>query len=466
MSGIFGVVSKKNCISTLYYGTDYHSHMGTAFGGIAYINESGTPVKKIRDISNSQFKSKFHVCSDKLSSGYGIGSISDKDPQPLAFKSRLGRYAICCSGMVTNKEELAAELIKRHCSFNEIENNSINTTELVANLINQKDNIIDGIVYMQECIKGSVSLLLLTPDGIYCARDKNGITPLVIGQSEDETAVASESCSFPNRGISIKKFMEPGEIAFIGKDGISTKKPGNKNCRICSFLWIYTGFPASSYENINVEAVRENCGRFLAKRDRIRPNLVAGVPDSGISHAIGYAIEAGIPYRRVLMKYTPGYGRSYTPLTQDKRDRIALMKLIADSEIINGNSIVLCEDSIVRGTQLKNYTISKLKDAGAKDIHVRSACPPIMFPCKYMLSTRTTKELIARQAIRHIEGKDISDISEYLDSSSEKYKKMVSWIAEHIGVSSLRYQLLDDTIAAIGLPKHRLCTYCWTGEEI
>jgi len=351
-------------------------------------------------------------------------------------------------------------------SFSEIERGDINTTELVANLINQGRSVINGIERMYDKIVGSISLLLLTKKGIYCARDKTGVTPLIVGQKEGEIAVTSETCAFPNLGFTIKKYIAPGEIVFISKKGFEEKKKGRQQGNICAFLWIYTGFPASSYEGINVEKTRENCGKFLAKRDNVKADLVSGVPDSGVSHAIGYAIESKLPFRRVLLKYTPGYGRSYTPLSQDIRDRIALMKLIANEAIANGNRIILCEDSIVRGTQLKNYTIAKLMKAGAKEVHIRPACPPLLFPCIYNLSTRSLDELVARRAIRAIEGKDTEDISEYLNPTSEKYKKMVEWIANDIGASSLKYQLLDDMVKAIGLPKENLCLYCWIGKGI
>lgn len=465
MSGLFGVVSNNNCISSLYYGTDYHSHLGTEYGGIAFIDENGLPVKKIRDIANTQFKSKFYEGSDEIKSKLGIGVISDKDPQPLSFESKFGPYAICCAGLVTNKDVLVKQLIRKGISFSELTNGNINTTELVAYLINQEENIIDGIERMYDKINGSISLLLLIKEGIYCARDRNGVTPLVIGEKERELAVTSETCAFPNLGFKIKKFIEPGETVFISRKGIEGKNEGNNFNKICAFLWIYTGFPASSYEGINVEKVRENCGRFLAKRDNVKVDLVSGVPDSGTAHAIGYAMESGKPFRRVLFKYTPGYGRSYTPLSQDLRDRIALMKLIANADIANGNRIILCEDSIVRGTQLKNFTITKLKDAGAKEVHVRPACPPLMFPCIYNLSTRSISELAARKAIRALEGKDIEDISEYLDPNSKKYKEMVDWIAKDLGVTSLKYQLLEDMVKAIGLPKDKLCLYCWIGKD-
>ncbi len=465
MSGLFGIISNKNCISSLYYGTDYHSHLGTEYGGIAFIDENGMPVKKIHDINNSQFKSKFYEGSDIINSNLGIGVISDKDPQPLCFKSKFGPFAICCAGLVTNKDELAKSLINKGIPFSELDRGEINTTELIANLINQGNSIIDGIEKMYDKIKGSISLLMLTKEGIYCSRDRNGVTPLIIGDKEDEIAVASETCSFNNMGFKIKKFIEPGEIVFISQKGIEEVKNANNSKKICAFLWIYTGFPASSYEGINVEKVRENCGQFLARRDNVKIDIVSGVPDSGTGHAIGYAMESGKPFRRVLIKYTPGYGRSYTPLSQEVRDHVALMKLIANDEIIRDNRIILCEDSIVRGTQLKNFTITKLKDAGAKEIHIRPACPPLMFPCIYNLSTRSIKELAARKAIRALEGMDTEDISEYLIPKSRKYKEMIDWISEDLGATSLRYQLLDDMVKAIGLPKEKLCLYCWTGED-
>jgi amidophosphoribosyltransferase len=395
----------------------------------------------------------------------GIGVISDKYPQPLSFKSRFGPFEICTAGLVNNKAVLVKKLIRKGILFGDISHGDINTTELIANLINLSSSLDEGLEKMYELIKGSVSILLLTREGIYCIRDKYGVTPLVIGSNDDEIAVASESCAFHNLEFKIIKYLEPGEIILINKDGIKEIKQGENSHKICSFLWIYTGFPASTYEGINVEEVREKCGRFLAKRDKVKADLVSGVPDSGTSHAIGYALESGIPYRRVLVKYTSGYGRSYTPLTQKERNHVALMKLIANENIIKDNRIILCEDSIVRGTQLRNYTITKLKMAGSKEIHVRPACPALMFPCIFNRSTRSINELAARKAIRSIEGKDIDDVSEYINSKSSKYKRMIDWIAKDLGVTSLQYQHIDDMVEAIGLPKKKLCLYCWNGKN-
>ena len=324
---------------------------------------------------------------------------------------------------------------------------------------------INTIEKMFEVIEGSCSLLLLTEEGIFAARDRMGYTPLAIGRQDDNWAVTSESCAFANLGYDTVKNLEPGEIVLINETGLVPQRAGESQKQICSFLWIYTGFPASSYEGINVEAVRERCGRALARRDKdIGVDVVSGVPDSGVAHAIGYAMESGKPYRRPLIKYTPGYGRSYTPPLQEMRDLIAKMKLVPIRDIIAGHRIVVCEDSIVRGTQLKNFAINKLWSCGATEVHVRPACPPLMFPCKFCLSTRSTNELVARRAIRALEGKDIEDVSEYVDPSNEKYEKMVKWIERDLEVTTLRYQDIGDMIEAIGLPREKLCLYCWTGE--
>ncbi|UCC99480.1 MAG: amidophosphoribosyltransferase [Phycisphaerales bacterium] len=464
MSGIFGVVSKGNCIDTLFYGTDYHSHLGTEFGGMAVLGEEFT--RHIRDVSQSQFKSKFYDDYRHMKGNKGIGVISASDEQPIYLNSKFGPFSIATNGIVENAEELTAKLLSKGISFSEVSSKGVNTTELIAKLISQGNNLIDGIERMFDAIEGSISLLLLNRAGIYAARDRFGYTPLVIGKRQDAWAVTSETCAFPNNGFEIARNLEPGEIVLINEDGVVQRRPGGGGVdQICAFLWIYTGFPASSYEGVNVEIVRERSGRYLAKRDAdIDVDLVSGVPDSGFGHGLGYAMESGKPFRRPLVKYTPGYGRSYTPPSQQTRDLIAKMKLIPIKEVIEGNSIVVCEDSIVRGTQLKNFTIKKLWDCGAREIHVRPACPPLMFPCRFNLSTRSTSELAARKAIRAIEGHDIKDVSQYIDGNSKKYKKMVEWIAKDLDVSTLRYQTVDDMVKSIGCPKDKLCLYCWTGE--
>ena len=464
MSGIFGVVSKKSCAETLFYGTDYHSHLGTEYGGMATLGEDFT--RQIHDVSQSQFKSKFYDDYKRMNGNKGIGVISALDEQPIYLNSKFGPFCLVTNGIVENMEQLATKLLKKGISFSEVSKKAVNTTELIAKLINQGNDLVDGIENMFDAIEGSCSLLLLNRAGVYAARDRFGYTPLIAGRREDAWAVTSETSAFPNNGFEIIKHIRPGEIVLINEDGIAQRRPGKADVnQICAFLWIYTGFPASNYEGINVEIVRERCGRCLAKRDRdIDVDLVSGVPDSGFAHGLGYAMESGKPFRRPLVKYTPGYGRSYTPPSQQRRDLIAKMKLIPIKEVIEGNSIVVCEDSIVRGTQLRNFTIKKLWDCGAKKIHIRPACPPLMFPCRFNLSTRSIDELAARRAIRSLEGHDLQDVSEYINANSEKYKRMVEWIARDLDVSTLGYQTVDDMVKAIGRPKEKLCLYCWTGE--
>jgi amidophosphoribosyltransferase len=463
MSGIFGVVSKKNCVETLFYGTDYHSHLGTEYGGIAVLGEDFT--RQIHNLDQSQFKSKFYDDYKYMNGNKGIGVISDYDEQPIYLNSKFGPFCVVTSGFVENAEQLTAKLLSKGISFSEVSKRAVNTPELIAKLINQGNSLVDGIEKMFDVIDGSCSLLLLHRDGIYAARDRLGYTPLIAGKREDGWAVTAETSAFPNSEFEIIKNIEPGEIILINEGGIAQKRPGTDANQICAFLWIYTGFPASNYEGINVETVRERCGRCLAKHDKdIEVDVVSGVPDSGCAHGLGYAMESGKPFRRPLVKYTPGYGRSYTPPSQQRRDLVAKMKLIPIKEVIEGNSIVMCEDSIVRGTQLKNFTVKKLWDCGAKQIHIRPACPPLMFPCRFNLSTRSIHELAARKAIRSLEGHTLEDVSEYTDHNSEKYKKMTERIAKDLGVTTLRYQTVDDMVKAIGRPKEKLCLYCWTGE--
>lgn len=463
MSGIFGVVSKKDCAEILLYGIDYHSHLGTEYGGMAVLGDDFK--RQIHNISQSQFKSKFFEDYKQMKGNKGIGVISDCDEQPIYLNSKFGPFCIVTAGFIENKEELVNSLLKQGVSFSEVTKGNTNATELIAKLINQGDSLIDGIENMFDKIQGSCSLLLLHRDGVYAARDRFGYTPLTVGKRTDAWAVTFESSAFTNLEFEIVSCLKPGEVVLITKDGLKQNRAGKAATQICTFLWIYTGFPASSYEGINVEVVRERCGRALARRDKdIGVDVAAGIPDSGTAHALGYAMESGKPYRRPLVKYTPGYGRSYTPPSQHTRDLIAKMKLIPIKDVIKDNRIVICEDSIVRGTQLKNFTVKKLWEAGAKEVHARPACPPLMFPCRFCLSTRSIHELAARMAIRNIEGNDIEDVSEYIDHKTKKYQKMVEWIAKDIDVTTLRYQTVDDMVKAIGLPEEKLCLYCWTGE--
>ncbi|MFA7272107.1 MAG: amidophosphoribosyltransferase [Candidatus Omnitrophota bacterium] len=462
MSGIFGVISKKDCGEDLFYGTDYHSHLGTQFAGLAVFGQSLQ--RKIHDIRGSQFKAKFHEDYKKLEGKKGIGVISARDEQPIVINSKFGPFAITTNGYIDNAGKLARELFREGRSFSEVTDGRVNLTELAAKMIIRGKNIVDGIEKMFLKIEGSCSLMLLNKDGIYAARDRLGLTPLVVGKRGRDWAVTTETSAFLNLGYKIVKHLEPGEIVLFNESGMRLKRKGAKTNQICSFLWIYTGFPASCYENINVEMSRERCGCMLAKTDNINADMVAGIPDSGTAHAIGYSMESGIPLRRPLVKYTPGFDRSYTPVSQEKRDLIARMKLIPIPEIIKGKRLVFCDDSIVRGTQLKNYTIRKLKQSGAKEIHLRIACPPLMFPCKFNYSTRSIHELAARKAVKALEGSDIKNLSGYLNENSPEYKKMVEWIKKDLGATTLKYQKLKDMIAAIGLPENKLCLYCWTGK--
>jgi amidophosphoribosyltransferase len=351
-------------------------------------------------------------------------------------------------------------------SFGEMAGGGINTVELVAKLINRGENLVDGIKRMQDDIEGSVCTLILTAEGIYAARDRYGRFPLAIGQRDEagELVIATEASAFPNLGYSLVKFLGPGEIAMLSLRGIRVMNPGGQQKQVCAFLWIYTGDPSSVYEGVGVENARERCGMAMAKNDDVTADFVTGIPDSGIGHAMGYAMGSGIPYRRPLVKYTSGYGRSYTPPSQDIRDLVATMKLSAINEVIKNNRMIVCDDSIVRGTQLKNYTIKKLWDNGAREIHIRPACPPLMYPCRYTSSTRSILELASRRAIKALEGHDIEKIDDYLDHRTEKYRDMVEWIRNDLNVTSLKYLNIEDMIEAIGLPEEQLCLYCWRGR--
>lgn len=463
MSGLFGVVSKKDCRQTLFYGTDYHSHLGTKKAGLAVFNRQIS--RCIHDISTSQFKSKFIDELPKLKGKMGIGVISDLDTQPIITSCSFGDFALVTSGRLRNKEKLAWEIMDQGGSFSEMSGGKINSTEVVSKLIARKNDITRGIEYVFSKVAGSVSLLLLAKEGIYAGRDKSGKTTLVIGRNKESLAVASETCAFPNLGFKPIRELQPGEIILLTKKGFRKKGYFPGEGKVCAFLWIYTGYPASSYEGITVETVRERCGINLAKDDKVKADLVTGIPDSGIAHALGYAKASKIPFGRPLVKYTDGYGRSYTPPSQEVRNRVAKLKLIPIKSVIEGKSVVICDDSIVRGTQLKNQAIEKLWRSGAREIHVRIACPPLMFPCPYLVSTRTKKELAARRAIRKIMGKKKFDINQFINEDSSQYKKMVENIRKELGVTSLKYQRITQMIKAIGLPRNKLCLYCWLGED-
>jgi amidophosphoribosyltransferase len=466
MGGFFGVASKNNCVTDLFFGTDYHSHLGTMRGGLAVINNKKI-TRFIHDITNAQFRTKFEDDINRMHGNLGIGVISDYEDQPLIIGSHLGTYAIVTVGVVKNIDALAKKAYgKRATHFSEMSGGEINPTELVATYINQEKTFEEGIQSAQAEIEGSCSILLLTDHGIYAVRDRLGRTPVIIGKKQDAYAVTLETCAFPNLGYEVEKWLGPGEIVLITPDGIEQKKKAGDRMQICSFLWVYYGYPASSYEDINVEDVRNRCGVALAKNDDMQIDIVAGIPDSGTGHGIGYATAAKLPYRRPFVKYTPTWPRSFMPQDQTIRDLVAKMKLIPIQEIIKGKKLLFCEDSIVRGTQLKDI-IQRLYDLGALEVHMRPACPPLIYGCKFLNFSRSRSELdlAGRKAIKEIEGEDNPNPCDYAKHGSEKYCAMLERIRKRLRLTSLKYQKLEDLVSAIGLPKEKLCTYCWDGAE-
>ncbi len=466
MGGFFAVASKSDCVADLFYGTDYHSHLGTRRGGMATFSETGF-VRVIHNIENAQFRSKFDDDLDRFHGHLGIGVISDYEDQPLIVGSHLGTYAIVTVGVIRNLEALVREAFdKRHTHFSEMSGGEINPTELVATLINQEATFTDGIKRVQDAVEGSCSIMLLTDEGVYVARDKVGRTPVVLGQKDGAVAAAIESCAFPNLEYTMLRDLGPGEIVLMTPEGIEVKSPPGDRMQICTFMWVYYGYPASTYEGINAEDFRNQAGAMLAKRDDVEVDIVAGVPDSGTGHAIGYANEAGVPYRRPFVKYTPTWPRSFMPQNQTVRDLVARMKLIPITELIADQRLLFCEDSIVRGTQLQD-TVQRLYEAGAKEVHMRPACQPLVYGCKFLNFSRSRSELdlAARRAIRELEGADDKNLDQYADCSSEKHCAMVERICRRLNLTSLRYQRLDDLVEVAGLPKEKLCTYCWDGAE-
>jgi amidophosphoribosyltransferase len=464
MGGFFGVVSKDDCVEDLFYGTDYHSHLGTVRGGLAVGNAEGF-TRFIHDISNAQFRSKFEEDVLRMNGRRGIGVISDFDDQPLIIRSHLGMYALVTVGAIANLDELVAAAFERRLGhFSEMSGGKLNPTEVVAMLINQEASFPDGIAHAQEVIRGSCSMLVLTDGGLYAARDRLGRTPVVVGEKPGSLAATLETSAFPNLGYETTHYLEPGEVVALTEEGMEQKKPPGDRMQICSFLWVYYGYPASSYEGINVEDTRYRCGAALARRDNVDVDLVAGIPDSGTAHALGYADQAGVRYARPFVKYTPTWPRSFMPQNQDVRDLVARMKLIPIRELIQDRRLLFCEDSIVRGTQLKD-TIQRLYEYGAKEVHMRPACPPLIYACPFLNFSRSRSELdlAGRLAIKELEGDAKEFPPEYSDQSSDKYQEMVERIRNRLGLTTLRYQELSDLVGAIGLPKEKLCTFCWDG---
>ncbi len=468
MGGFFGVASKTDCVFDLFFGTDYHSHLGTKRGGMA-VYADGAFQRVIHNIENSPFRTKFESDVDEMHGLCGIGCISDTEPQPLIVRSHLGHYAITTVGRINNADELVEKAFAAGTShFLEMTAGNINPTELVAALINSQNSIPAGIRYAQEQIDGSMSILLLTPTGIYAARDRVGRTPIIIGKKDGAYCTAFESFSFLNLGYEFVKELGPGEIDFVSADGVEVVRKPDDKLKICSFLWVYFGYPTSTYEGVNVETMRCRCGDYLAQRDKgLEADTVAGVPDSGLAHAIGYANRSGIPYSRPFIKYTPTWPRSFMPQKQSQRNLIAHMKLIPVGDLIKDKKLILIDDSIVRGTQLRETT-EFLYKSGAKEVHIRLACPPIMYGCKYLNFSRSTSDmdLISRRIVAMLEGADHEGkLEKYCDPDTPEYAAMVEEIRKMMNFTTLKYQRLDDMIAASGLDADKFCTYCWDGKE-
>ena len=459
----------EDCCFDLFFGTDYHSHLGTRRAGMAVYGENGFN-RSIHNIENAPFRTKFDRDVQEIKGTMGIGCISDYEPQPLIVRSHHGTYAITTVSRINNTDELVKTIFNNGSShFLEMSGGDINPTELVAALINQKENLIEGIKYALDSIDGSLTLLLLSEKGIYAARDKYGRTPLAVGQKDDAYCLAFEDFSYRNLGYTDLKELGPGEIDVITPEGIKVLMPAGDKMKICTFLWVYYGYPSSSYEGISVEKMRYNCGKALAKRDNVKPDIVAGVPDSGTAHAVGYSNESGIPFSRPFIKYTPTWPRSFMPTIQSKRDLIAKMKLLPVHDLIKGKSLLLIDDSIVRGTQLRETTEFLYKN-GAKEVHIRPACPPLVYGCKYLNFSRSKSEmdLITRRVIAKLEGTETPSeevLKSYTDPDSEKYATMIEEIRKQLNFTTLQFNRLDDMLEAVGIPAEKLCTYCWNGEE-
>ena len=473
MGGFFGVVADHDCVCDIFYGTDYHSHLGTKRGGLAICDPENRITRRIHDITNAQFRSKFDDEIGKFFGNSGIGIISDYEDQPLIISSKFGTYAIVTVGKINNIDELARQAFDRGFShFSESSYGELNPTEITAMLIDRKESIVDGIEYAQKVIDGSCSILVLINNKIYAARDRYGRTPVILGEKEGAFAVSMESTAFPNLDYRFKYELGPGEIVEItSKEVIQKRAPGD-TMKICAFFWVYYGYPSSCYEGINTESARYRNGESMAEADRDFVNeidSVCGIPDSGIAHAIGYANAAGKPYRRSFVKYTPTWPRSFMPQNQAARDLVARMKLIPVQEQIENKRMLFCDDSIVRGTQLRD-TVVRLYERGAKAVHMRSACPPLLFGCKFLNFSRSRSELdlAARRAIARLETREITDevIQEYLEYGSPKYEAMVEEVRKELHLNPLKYQSLDRLIASIGIDPAKVCTYCWTGRDV
>lgn len=466
MGGFFGTALKKDCVTDLFYGTDYNSHLGTKRGGMATYNPEDGFVRSIHSLENTYFRTKFENILPRFRGNYGIGVISDNDSQPIVVNSHLGKFAIVTVAKIQNIDELEREMLANHVHFAETSSGNTNPTEMVATLINEGDDFASGIRYAQNKIKGSCSMLLLTPDGIIAARDKLGRTPIIIGEKEDGFAVTSESCAFPNLDYATVRDIGPGEILRITAEGIEQLAEPLPEMQICSFLWVYYGFPVSSYEGRNVDEVRFESGELMGKRDEAEIDCVCGIPDSGTGMAMGYARGKGVPYRRCVAKYTPTWPRSFTPSKQSMRDLVAKMKLIPNRDMLTGRKVVLCDDSIVRGTQLKD-NVKMFYDYGAEEVHIRIACPPLIYGCPFIgfTSSKSDMELLTRRIIEELEGDPNKNLEAYSRTGSPEYKKLVEKMAERFGLSSLKFSTIEELVEAIGLPKCQICTHCFDGTS-
>jgi amidophosphoribosyltransferase len=466
MSGFFGSVSKTSCVHDVFYGTDYHSHLGTKRAGmVVYSPEQGFQ-RAIHSIEDGYFRNKFESSLNEFSGNMGIGVISDTEAQPIVVTTHVGRFAIATVSRIVNITELEQRCLNQRRTFSELNQGMINPTELVAKLISEGDTITSGIENVYELVRGSCSMLILTEDSIIAARDKLGRTPVVIGKKEGAYAVAFESCAFPNMNFATEKFLGPGEIVRITADGYEQLRKPFEEMQICAFLWVYFGYPPSFYEGVNVDGCRFRCGEALARHDTIEADFVAGIPDSGIGHAYGYSSARGIPLMRPYAKYTPTWPRSFMPQSQQMRDLVAKMKLIPNEWVIKGKRGIFLDDSIVRGTQLKD-NIRDLHQAGMQEVHMRIACPPLTYSCEFLNFSRSksSMDLATHIAVNELEGKDDVDLKEYSNPDNGKYQAMVEQIRKRLGFTTLRYQKLCDLVEAIGLPKKKLCTHCWDGSS-
>jgi amidophosphoribosyltransferase len=466
MSGFFGTISKQDCVMDVFYGTDYHSHLGTKRAGLAYYSEGKGFQRAIHSLEDGNFRNKFDQDIHGFTGESGIGVISDHEAQPIVVTSHMGRFAVATVSKIVNIDELEQQFLKQRRTFSETSQGSVNPTELVAMLIAECQDFTSGINNVYDRVKGSCSILVLTENSIIAARDKLGRTPIIIGKKKDAFAVTFETCAFPNLNFETEYYLGPGEIIELTADGFTQLRKPNDKMQICSFLWVYYGYPPSFYENINVDDVRYRCGKALAKNDNVKADFAAGIPDSGIGHAMGYSNEKQLPLKRPYAKYTPTWPRSFMPQAQETRDLVARMKLIPNKSIINGKSGVFLDDSIVRGTQLKD-NVQHLHANGIKEVHMRIACPPLVYACEFLNFSRSRSilDLATRRTIKQLENREDADVSGYADENSSKHSLMIETISQNLGLTSLRYQKLNDLVDAIGLPKEKLCTHCWDGSS-